>query len=836
MNYGDFPIEKTIHMLFTTRAFATGIPGTLSAATVAVYEDITATPIETSVAVTESLNSIAGLNAVPIVAIAASGYEVGKNYHVVIEAGTVDSVSVVGEVIGYFSIGRSAAAVDLANSTDGLSAIKTSVDNIGTSSGGSVNIQATEDNTGGAIIDGVTFVGSVQSGTFSSTEAEDGTLHDIDDVADDIDIVYGFSVGGGRTASSVSFAGFIQGNGDQMAIEVYDHIGADWEVIATIAGQNGTSNIFLEAPLLLKHTGTGSELGKVYIRFDTNSTTPSNLSVDQILVSAVNIGQSVGYSGGQIWVNTNASNTNTESFVDGVADNPVSTIAAAKTISTAVGLGDFHIINGSSITLAENSSNESYFGDNWTLAIGGQTVTGCHFSGAVVSGVAVGAAEFDHCEIGTITTIADTHFSECSFTGTVTLPVGNVYIDNGHHAGSVVLDFGAAVGSTTVHIHKWAGGIEFQNFGDNGTDIVHLDGQGKLTINANSSGGTINLRGNWDIDDLDGNAVINYDDQSQGYDGGQIWIDTVGGTAGTNDHINGTSDTPCLTITDAKTLSTSTGLSDFHIINGSAIVLGESTDNESYFGDNWTLDLSDESVDGAHFVGATVSGAGPSAAVVNYEGCNFTTASIALGHFDFCAFAGTLTQTTAGIYEYHNCYSKGTTAPVFTKTAGQAIDVEFHNYSGDITISGLQSGDTIELGGFFRTIILNGADATVHVHGHYEVLTNNLTGSPTVSITGAIQTSDVAKIPLSDGTNSWNATALAAMADEQLDRTDGIEGGANSMTLRQAMRIILAAVGGKADGLATTTVHYRDVNDGKNRITATVDTDGNRTTITYDKT
>ena len=132
MNYGDFPLEETIHMLFTTRAFATGIPGTLSAATVAVYEDITATPIETGVAVTESLNSIAGLNAVPIAALAASGYEVGKNYHVVIEAGTVDSVSVIGEIIGYFSIGRSAAAVDLANGTDGLGALKTLIDTVNT--------------------------------------------------------------------------------------------------------------------------------------------------------------------------------------------------------------------------------------------------------------------------------------------------------------------------------------------------------------------------------------------------------------------------------------------------------------------------------------------------------------------------------------------------------------------------------------------------------------------------------------------------------------------------------------------------------------------------------
>lgn len=116
----DYPLEETVHILFTTRAFATGIPGTLSAATVAVYEDGTATPIETSVAVTEDLNSIVGLNMVPIAALAASGYNAGASYHVVIEAGTVDSVSVVGEVVGSFSIGRSAALAEIGAAGVGL--------------------------------------------------------------------------------------------------------------------------------------------------------------------------------------------------------------------------------------------------------------------------------------------------------------------------------------------------------------------------------------------------------------------------------------------------------------------------------------------------------------------------------------------------------------------------------------------------------------------------------------------------------------------------------------------------------------------------------------------
>lgn len=73
------------------------------------------------------------------------------------------------------------------------------------------------------------------------------------------------------------------------------------------------------------------------------------------------------------------------------------------------------------------------------------------------------------------------------------------------------------------------------------------------------------------------------------------------------------------------------------------------------------------------------------------------------------------------------------------------------------------------------------------------------------------------------------ATALAALVDAVHDEV--VEG---STTLRQAMRLALATLGGKADGLATTTVHYRDLADSKNRVTATVDADGNRTAVTLD--
>jgi ActR/RegA family two-component response regulator len=82
-------------------------------------------------------------------------------------------------------------------------------------------------------------------------------------------------------------------------------------------------------------------------------------------------------------------------------------------------------------------------------------------------------------------------------------------------------------------------------------------------------------------------------------------------------------------------------------------------------------------------------------------------------------------------------------------------------------------------------------------------------------------------------------SALAALptananADALLDRSNGIETG---LTLRQALRLISAASAGKLSGAATTTVTIRNVGDTKNRITATVDADGNRSAVTTDAT
>lgn len=72
-----------------------------------------------------------------------------------------------------------------------------------------------------------------------------------------------------------------------------------------------------------------------------------------------------------------------------------------------------------------------------------------------------------------------------------------------------------------------------------------------------------------------------------------------------------------------------------------------------------------------------------------------------------------------------------------------------------------------------------------------------------------------------------------ANADALLDRADGVETG---LTPRQAFRLVSAVLFGKVSGGGTGTEVFRDFGDTKARITATVDSSGNRTAITRDAT
>ncbi len=69
----------------------------------------------------------------------------------------------------------------------------------------------------------------------------------------------------------------------------------------------------------------------------------------------------------------------------------------------------------------------------------------------------------------------------------------------------------------------------------------------------------------------------------------------------------------------------------------------------------------------------------------------------------------------------------------------------------------------------------------------------------------------------------------AAGVDAVLD--EGVEG---ALTLRQALRLFLSVLVGKSSGGGSTAPAFRDQADSKNRVSATVDANGNRTAVTLD--
>lgn len=101
----DYALETTFDIKFTTRRFSTGAPFTLAGTpAVAAYPGNSTTEITAGITLTVDFDARTGLHNVRVVATAANGYATNTNYALVLTAGTVDSVSVVGEVIGEFSI------------------------------------------------------------------------------------------------------------------------------------------------------------------------------------------------------------------------------------------------------------------------------------------------------------------------------------------------------------------------------------------------------------------------------------------------------------------------------------------------------------------------------------------------------------------------------------------------------------------------------------------------------------------------------------------------------------------------------------------------------------
>lgn len=368
-------------------------------------------------------------------------------------------------------------------------------------------------------LDVVTTAGS-EVNTYAVTDEVDGVYHEVTDSAGVMELYYQFDVGGNGVAATCQMTGRLNSANDSIGVYAYNWGGAAWDQVGTLAGTGGTADGVEIFNLLTRHTGTGVNLGKVRVRgYAASGLTSATLFIDQAIISYAVVAQSVGYANGAIWFDDGASNTNTEVYVDGTADNPVSTEAAVNTLLASTGLTRVEVGIDSSITFATTHASEHWTGDHWTLDMGSQDVSGCHFTGADVSGIGTGTVQIDfiRCHIQTAT-IDQFHMTGCGYSGTLTCgEAGSYIINNGHSAvagaATPIIDTGAAIANVNLTIPDWHNGIEIRNLNATGTDLFSISGIGQI-IYAASSSGAVNQRGRFKVTNT-GGVTITYDDPSQ---------------------------------------------------------------------------------------------------------------------------------------------------------------------------------------------------------------------------------------------------------------------------------------------------------------------------------
>jgi len=599
--------------------------------------------------------------------------------------------------------------------------------------------------------------GTQSANTVSDTEALNGVRHTHTDTAGVMELYYEFSIGSG-TPSSVQITGYVTGINDDLDVYGYDWVSAGWKQIGNISGSNSTTDSVNSFDLFVDMVGSGVDEGKVRVRFyKASGLTTATLAIDQVFV-AFSVGQE-GYENASVWYDDSVTNTGTEVGIDGTSRNAVSTEAAVETLLGTTNLHRVSIAPGSAYTLASNHDNRLVFGHGATIALGGQSCDDTHFFDGMISGIATAATgemEFHNSEIGTASN-QGAHYYGCTFDGTVTWTLaGDYHVINCQSgvAGSGSPTFTKTPGqAVTVEFRRWSGGLTFANI--QAGDTYTISGELGTVDLGSPSGAVVEIRGTYKAIINIGSANINTSGAIRGGAGeyvNGVVCDTNNGEAGTVDYYNGLETRPSLTWADAQTIATSLGTQDFHIINGSAIVLDASMDNHTLFGDHWTLDLSNEAGSGIVIRGATVSGVGTSSSdEMLFEDCKFGTASIQRGNLKRCGLTATLTMTLAASYHFHSCHSTGVTAPILAKTAGQVVVAEIQEYSGDLSVTGIQASDTYLLHGSFGVLTLAGTGGTVTVIGSYDSISSG-GFSGTLNTTGAIQSSDIAAVLVDTGT------------------------------------------------------------------------------------
>ncbi len=184
------------------------------------------------------------------------------------------------------------------------------------------------------------------------------------------------------------------------------------------------------------------------------------------------------------------------------------------------------------------------------------------------------------------------------------------------------------------------------------------------------------------------------------YEGGAVWIQTSGGTAGTTDFENGTNFHPVDSIADANTIAASVLLVRFEVAPGSSITFPGAQTDEKWEGRDWTLILNGKDITGSFIFGAIVTGVGIATGTYEFEECDIGAVTLDNdGHFERCALTDTFTLGQAGTFTFHQCFTEAAGTITIDFGALGATAVHLLDFHGQVNFKNMATGDTVHITG-----------------------------------------------------------------------------------------------------------------------------------------
>tara|TARA_R110000803_G_scaffold39813_7_gene85892 strand:+ start:1125 stop:2870 length:1746 start_codon:yes stop_codon:yes gene_type:complete len=356
-----------------------------------------------------------------------------------------------------------------------------------------------------------------------STQALDSTRHELTDDAGTLDGLYKFDVGINGTPVNVAITGVFNGNNDNFGIYANSGTSATpvWQQVGTITGTQSAVNASYTFTLLSGQK-VSDVVGQVEIRVYGTGLTSASCDIDQIIVGKSINPESVGYDDGAVWIDTVRGTAGTTVGTHGTVAVPSLTFADAITLAGNIGYGIYHLHlnNDSAITFDQDMSDWHITGDEYAVALGGQTCdkTSIHSAKQGVTGTYTGDIHMLEGKIGTAgITGPKGRIGRMPIVGPIVCDAaaGSFFIHNCWSSTTLcALDFGAAIAGKTNWVMDFWGVMEIRNLLA-GDTLYLTSGGSRVTFASSCTGGTVNMSGTIEVINngsgitFNDNAVIN---------------------------------------------------------------------------------------------------------------------------------------------------------------------------------------------------------------------------------------------------------------------------------------------------------------------------------------